>query len=420
MSVTDILGKFSRGTLLRASWTLIDQGFVSLGGFVINVVLARAILPADYGTFAIIYGTLLLLQVINTTLVYYPLTISMAARNTDRNQLLSDAFLLLSALMAVMAAAVAVGLWSFGEGKLIVSVLSWFLLWQVQEYLRRVLFAEFRHQVAILGDAISYLGQGAIVVLLMAANAITLPRVFLAMAATSAVAALIQFVQIKVRLRRPESLIRTSAAFWKIGGWSLVSSVVITLRTYGLFWFVAVMLGRASAAEFQAALNVVNLANPIMLGLCNIIPQTVAHQFEENRSGAWRSAAQYATLGFVPTILYYGVVVVAPNSILTLFYGAQSHYDTIGRPLAVLAVAFALNYVTEIICSFLHGINSAREALKINLVGSVLTLALAVPLTNIMGWIGVCVALLVANAVRLAMSRISLRNAVGHASFSAA
>src|SRR5258706_2121486 len=37
----------------RASWTLVDQCVVSLGNFVLDVLLARHLAAANYGTFAL-------------------------------------------------------------------------------------------------------------------------------------------------------------------------------------------------------------------------------------------------------------------------------------------------------------------------------------------------------------------------------
>ena len=44
----------------RSSWTILDQGVVSLGAFLLNIVLARHLPPAEYGMFALIIGSLLL------------------------------------------------------------------------------------------------------------------------------------------------------------------------------------------------------------------------------------------------------------------------------------------------------------------------------------------------------------------------
>ena len=42
----------------RASWTLVDQGVVSAGNFLLNVLLARTLSEEDYGEFALFLGAI--------------------------------------------------------------------------------------------------------------------------------------------------------------------------------------------------------------------------------------------------------------------------------------------------------------------------------------------------------------------------
>jgi hypothetical protein len=42
----------------RASWTLVDQGVVSSGNFLLNVLLARTLSEDDYGEFALFLGAI--------------------------------------------------------------------------------------------------------------------------------------------------------------------------------------------------------------------------------------------------------------------------------------------------------------------------------------------------------------------------
>ena len=82
--------------------------------------------------------------------------------------------------------------------------------------------------------------------------------------------------------------------FWAIGSWSLLNNVVSLLRIQILPWTLAAVGGTAAAASFQAALNVVNLTNPVILGLCNVIPQTAARaQQSGGNAEAWRAARVY-------------------------------------------------------------------------------------------------------------------------------
>jgi O-antigen/teichoic acid export membrane protein len=398
--------------LFRASWTLIDQAVVSLGTFAVNIILARHLTQTDYGAFTLIFGLLLLLQVFNTTLVFYPLTIQSAAPGAARRNLICSCFIFLPLLLLPLSLAIAAGLLIFRHGDLIAPVLVWFVAWQLQEALRRMLFSEFRHRAAVIGDAVSYLGQVVIVALLAAFEMLTLPKVVMALAGTSALAALIQYGQVNAPWQWPSNLPATVTAFWLSGRWSLANSIATALRGNGLIWLIALVSSASQVAEFQAALNVTNVVNPILLGLCNIIPQTAARASGKGAACAWRATREYASLGFLPTVAYCAFVMATPETVLKLLYGTNSHYLNVGLGVKILAVVFVLNYVSEMICSFLHGINSPRVALNINLLGNLTVVIFAIPLVITSGWVGVCVALAISNAMRLLLSCIALRRMI--------
>jgi O-antigen/teichoic acid export membrane protein len=299
-----------------------------------------------------------------------------------------------------------------GYWHLVPWVAFWFVAWQAQETLRRMLFSEFRHRSAVIGDAVSYLGQAIGVVLLLVDGSLTLPKVFAVMGATSAAAAAIQACQIRFRPHRLPDPSRLVVEYWRIGGWSLASSVITVLRINGLFWMIAVLAGASSVAQLQASLNVVNLVSPILVGLCNLIPAAVAQAAGNSVTSAWRETKHYASFGFVPTAVYYAFVMAAPGIMLTLFYGASSEYADAVTPLRILSAAFILSYACEMVISFMHGISAARIALVVNLLGIIATFLLAIPLLLLCGWVGACWALLAANAVRLGLTAHYLKGVI--------
>jgi O-antigen/teichoic acid export membrane protein len=407
----------SRVVLFRASWTLVDQAVVSLGAFAANIILARALPQSEYGLFAMIFGLLLMLQVVNTTLVFYPHTIRISAAKSDYPGIVWSSMTLSAALTLPLTAVAIAAVTVTGYGHLAPWVAFWFVAWQAQETLRRMLFSEFRHRSAVIGDAVSYLGQALGVGLLLLDGSLTLPKVFAVFGVTSAVAAAIQAFQVRFRphrLRDPSTLV---VDYWRIGRWSLASSVITVMRLNGLFWMIAIVAGTSSVAQLQASFNVVNLVSPILIGLCNLIPAAVARAAGQSVTSAWRETKHYAMFGFVPTAAYYAFVIAAPAIMLTLFYGADSDYADAVTPLRILSAAFVMSYACEMVISFMHGINAARIALVVNLLGSLATFMLAVPLILLTGWVGACWALLVANAVRLGLTAYYLKGVIsdGHA-----
>ena len=64
---------FKEFSLTSAS--LADQGMVSLGNFLTQIILARKLAPGEYGIFALLFGVLFIMNVCHWALVAYPLSV---------------------------------------------------------------------------------------------------------------------------------------------------------------------------------------------------------------------------------------------------------------------------------------------------------------------------------------------------------
>ena len=383
-----------------------DQGIVSLGAFLFNVQLARQLPVEEYGVFALLLGAFLGLQLINSSLLLYPMSIRLpVVQGGGRDALLSATFLLVTMFCVPLAAALAAALYWFARDDLILPALAAYLCWQLQEVMRRGLLAEFRHRDAVIGDAVSCFGLVAAIAVVAHLGHLTLANALLVMAGAYATGAIVQTLQLRLSMRQVANLRRTVAEFWAVGGWSLVNNVVSLLRIQIFPWALAATGGAAAAASFQAALNVVNLANPIILGLCNVIPQTAAKaQLSGGNAGAWRASRIYMLIGVPPTFGYYALALVAPGLLLSIFYGTDSPYVALTLAVQILVVAWAIGYAADMTCSYLHGVNGARLALLINTLGAISAVVLALVLTPTYGLTGGCLSLLGANIARIIAS----------------
>lgn len=400
---------------LRSGWTILDQGIVSLGAFLLNILLARNLAPAEYGAFALVVSMLLLLQQLSNSLIFYPMSIRATVLPAGaRQKLVGRGLVLLALLCLPLLGLIAAGLVAMGRTELLLPLLTYFTVGQAQEALRRGLFAEFRHNEALIGDVIGYLGQVVLVLLLLQHGPLELAQVFYALSMASAAAVIVSYLKVRADFRDLRSLGATVRDFWSLGGWSLANNLVGLSRVQIFLWGLTAMYGVAATASFQAAMNVVNLANPILIGLCNVIPQTVARKFQEGYDAAWHAVRPYALAGALPIFICYGIVVVAPEFVLHLLYGNNSAYLGLNLPLRILAAASLLGYSADIICSYMHGVDAARHALFINLTGTAAAAILFFPLTLGHGLVGTCAALAVASVVRVVVSQSMLSRMIAN------
>ncbi|GJD80546.1 hypothetical protein [Methylobacterium gregans] len=403
------------GHAARLAWPLIDQGIASIGTFGLTILLARALPPAEYGVFALLLGGLMILHMVTSSLVFYPLSVRAAAAGPEGGAALMRASLdLLGLLFLPAGAAIALAALAAGRADLILPALAYFLLWQTQEAFRRYLFAELRFAAAIPGDAVSYLGQVALVLWLARDGHLTLGGALCAMALTSGLGALLQAGRAGLGRggRAAPRLPAILGDFWRLGGWSLANNLLGTLRGQVLFWLLAVLSGAALTAQLQASQNLVNLMNPLVIGLCNIIPQTAARAHARGKAEAWRAARPFALSGVPVALLFFSVLFAAPEPVLRLVYGSASPYLGLAGPVRLLALAAVAAYATDMVCSYFHGVEAARHALVVNAAGTVAVLAAAVPLTLRFGLGGACAAMVLASLVRLLISQLLLRRLI--------
>jgi O-antigen/teichoic acid export membrane protein len=379
---------------------------VSLGTFLVNVQLARQLPAEEYGTFALLYGSFLGLQLFNSSLLFYPMSIRLPViQGVEKNRLQSTTVALVVALSIPLCLVIGAALFWAGRTELITPALATFMAWQIQESMRRGLLAEFRHGAAVVGDTTAYQGHMVGVAILSLTGHLTLANVLMVMATTYSIAAVIQAFQNGFAIRHITKFRKTANEFWSVGSWSLTNHVVSWLRVQSIPWMLAATNGPGASAMFQAALNVVSLTNPILLGLCNVIPQTAARaQHTGGNAEAWRAARVYMIMGVPPIVGYYGLVFLVPGVFLQIFYGADSVYSGLALDLQLLAITWVLGYLTDMICAYLHGVNSARFALVVNASGAVASMIMVLPLIKTYGLIAGCGALLGANFVRLAVA----------------
>jgi O-antigen/teichoic acid export membrane protein len=391
-----------RRRLPAACWPLADQGVVSLGGFVVSLALARTLAPQEYGLYSLLFLAMLQLQVVTGSLLFYPLSVRGTVLSTDeRANLFGTGLVLLLAICIPLSAVLATIFYTLDRPELIAPAIAWLILWQVQELLRRCLFAEMRHIGAIPGDAIRYLGQGAALLALAATGRLTLANALAVMAAASGLGIALQAFQVSLAFNRLTDWRRTTYQCWRIGSSSLGSNLLSTLSVQMFPWLLAVLGGTILAANFQASLNVVMVTNPVLIGLCNVIPQVVAR--DQRRGGAaqaWRASRGHMLLGAIPVFVYYALISAWPDAVLATLYGRSSPYLVLSMPARMMAAAAMIGFGVEMVNAYVHGLEEARLSLKINAVGLVTSILVGLPLTLAAGLNGSCVAIVAANIAR--------------------
>ena len=386
----------------RASWTLVNQGIVSGGNFALNIILARNLGAADYGTFVLFLGAIYFLRTVDYSFISYPLSIRLHVSPIEAHpSLLGSTILLCAPLCLGLAALFALSVALLGREDLVLPVLACYLGWQSQETMRRCLLADFRYRAAMLGDATAYVVQPIILAFAAHFSTLSVGHVLYFMSITFVLGALLHASRLNVA--RPDlSQIRELAReYVSLGKWSFINYEVVLVRLQFFPWALAASLGTAAAASFQAALNIANIINPITLGIGNAVPQAAAHAYHSGGAKAALKVSRHYTLfGLPPVILICLGGLLAPELLLRIFYGAQSSYLDYSLAVQLACLAGGAEYVAEMLNKTLLGVRSGRLALLMNSVSFGAAL-LTLPLILKFGATGACLGLALANVARL-------------------
>ena len=394
----------------RASWTLVDQGIVSLGNFALNVQLARHLAAADYGRFALFLGAIYALRMFDYSLIFYPLSLRLhEAPRKEHPGILANTVLLAAALGLALALPFALGIELLGGRDILLAGVVCYFSWLAQETGRRYLLAEFRFRTAVTGDATSYIGQAVLIAILAWMNELTLVTALYAQSTTFLIGALVHAS--KLQFGKPNLMSATALGrdYFSLGKWSLLYYEAHLLRGQFFPWTLAAVAGTVATATFQAAANIANVMNPVVIGMANAIPQAVARARQSSGVlDAWRIGRGYLLFG-LPVILFVCAIgLLAPQLLLRLMYGAASPYLDAALCVQILVVSATADYVALMTGKAILGLGAGKLATLVNVVGLAVAV-LTLPLIIWHGVVGASLALAISNLIRLIAAWMAIR-----------
>jgi O-antigen/teichoic acid export membrane protein len=375
----------------RGAWAMADQAVVSIGNYATVILVARNLSNAkQVGAFSMILEVLLFLNSLQSALVIYPLLVRGAVLDKSAMQRLAAGCLIATGILCIPLSMAMLGTSVYFGG---LSLLLWgplaLIFQQLQETVRRALLAHLRYAAAIPGDAISYLVQAVILVSL--GHRLTLTITFAVIAITSALAALVQVLQIGPR-RFPLSEFKALVAdFWTLSRWVLYSNLGSLVTNLSYSWVLFLSAGLTPVGYFGVIANLAKLVNPLTTALSGLIIPSVARA----RAGggtrfAMRIGAKYALLGLAALAIYFGVLFFFPKGCLSLIYG-KAHPDYAEKLpgyLRVLVCSWTLLFITNMTIAILNGLGYSRVNFYATIANGIVTVLISLPLIYKLGLAG--------------------------------
>jgi O-antigen/teichoic acid export membrane protein len=408
----------------RSLWALADQVLISGTNFVTMVLVARGLDPAGFGAFNLVYGALLFANLFQSALVTQPHNVlgtrhgrrgPAYARYTTSTFLGQLVIVLVCATAALAGAGVAqVNGWQ--TAGLLMSLAPAIVGWQLQEFVRRVLYTEGRFSAALVNDVLSYGGQTIAIAVLWYLHNLTGAAAMYVLAITNAAGALLGVWQLRGSLSRHFD-VADLWHNWHFGKWLAGGELLQWLSSIYLYqYLLAELLNAQATAQLKAAQLVFGPTRVLAFFLGTVLPIRFTHALAEGGERSMRSH-YHRMLAVVAAMTgaYCLTVGVLATPLLRLFY--KDKYAGSESVIILYATAAFLTYLSMVITAALTARRQTRGIFIGNVCGTVIGVALSLPMIRHWGVNG-AVACMIASAVTMMLvSWFALRRGTAEAGF---
>lgn len=408
----------NRHTLFRwfgkGFWAIMDQGLFAVSNFVLNVMLARWLTPADYGAFAVAYTIFLLLGTFHTALITEPMLVFGSGKYKDRftsylNVLLRGHWAF-TAIIGVLFTLTGLGFWYFDSPLTPVifalAITSPFILFQW--LMRKACYVNLQPQLAAQA--------GALYMVLMFVGAYAIyhygwlssTAALIVMTVASLFSALWLFYRLNVRMKgeAENGLAKGSLKdHWKYGKWAIGVSAVSWVRSNIYILLLPIWSGLDEVGALRALMNVNLPISQFTTAISiAILPALSAARGTEKFQHIFKFSL---TLFVACAVAYWILLSLFGFQIMNLLYSGQ--YNKHASLLLIIGVLPLLNSIITLIARSLQAIELPRKVFTADWLSTLISLPVGITLLIIKDISGTVIALCLASVVTLILMERLLR-----------
>ena len=408
-----LLSKGKSAGSRRVAWAIADQAAVSGGNFLTSLILLRTLLPTEFGTYALILNSIIFANNLQQAFIGYPLCVRAARSNAAQLRRVLSFALLGTVLLQLTLFAPALTAVNYGlhQSSLLLASVIALCCWQLQDTVRASFQAKLEQRRALLGDAMSYIGQAVLLGLLCLRHKPQLATIFWIIAATSLAALLVQLAQSRPSLT-PKRVVRPLAReFWRLGYWTVGSKLVSFLTLQAFPWVMLIRHGPVEVAGFQAVFQFMAFSNPLMFSIGSLITATTS----KDRTYKTPAIRKYILFSSGLMICYLMTLGLAAPFLLRVLYGVHSPYLVYGTVLRVFAAAWKLEVAALLATAILGGLREPRSVFLQQFSGATIALLFGLPLAFYKGLLAAIIGILLVSATRAAAGVFLILKSKGRA-----
>jgi O-antigen/teichoic acid export membrane protein len=387
-------------------WGLMDQTLVSATNFVTMVLVARALGPASFGSFALVYTVLLFSTELQGALVTQPhnvlgagLTGSSYSRYTR-----STAFSQILLAGSLGSSTAAAGLIAHGLGwhsaDLLLALAPAIVGWLSQEFVRRVLYTEGRMRAVLLNDLVSYGGQAGLIVVLSSSERLDGPSALLALAVTSGLAVPVGLWQLRGSFHGVAQRADVGGN-WQFGKWLAGGLLAYWCASQLYLYMTAALVSTTAAGLLKAALVLMGPLNVLLVFMDTAVPIMLVRSFAASGERGFRAQLREALILTAPIVgTYCAVVAVFAVPLVRRVYG-ERYATEHSALLPLLALNYVVIYASRLLASALRAQRQTKPIFRGHLYAGIVGVAAGWLLVRLGGVEGAALGMVAGAAVGL-------------------
>lgn len=365
----------------RLLFSLVDQASVSGTNFATGIIIGRACTKEEFGLYGMALAGLLLLTEVQHAListphqVLYPKAPDLAGRRRFNGSTLIHT--LGVGLLAGVGLTLAGGIEAIGGPQgvarvlLALAVVAWAVL---ARYFARVFcFTTLRPTRALIVDVTIAVVQLSLLIALAWTGHLSATTAVLAIGAANALALVGWFAAARsdftfdLRLAA-DDLRRT----WPLSRWMFISGLLWSAGIHTYPWLVGSMRSAAEAGVWTACFGIAALANPLLMGISNVLGPAVAHAHAQRSAVDFRRYVVRAAAAFALLMLPFVLVAGFGGEWILKLYGGQ--YAGYGAIVGLIAIAMLTQAIGFTAARGLFALGHAEQ----DMIGNIVTIALLV------------------------------------------
>lgn len=211
---------------------------------------------------------------------------------------------------------------------------------------RRLAIAHMKMRNVLVLDLVVALIQIAVLLLLVWNESLTAASALVAIGLSSALGGTVWlFIHRSMFSFRWSEVRAQFAVNWQFGRWILAAQQVRTLHSAVVLWFLAAFANTTAAGIYAACAVVVTAANPLLLGLSNIMEPKAARAFVDGGQRDLGRIVRKVTIFVFAVIAIYWVVIAIIGEPLIAWLFDNEVYLGHGHTIVVLAAGLLVRSV---------------------------------------------------------------------------